>query len=58
MKAIKVYAKYVPEIANKFGLQYISKEHCYYGLAEDIDDAAKEEQSIKKALEEGQVEYV
>ncbi len=58
MKAIKVYAKYVPEVAKKFGLQYISKENCYYGLAEDIDEAAQEEQSIKDALEEGHVEYV
>ena len=30
MKAIKVYAKYVSEVAKKFGLQYISKENYYY----------------------------
>lgn len=58
LKAMKVYAEYVSGIETKFGLEYIPEEGYYYGLPEDIDEAAKYELRIAEALENGDVEYV
>lgn len=58
LKAMKVYAEYVSGIETKFGLEYIPEEGCYYGLPEDIDEAAKYELRIAEALENGDIEYV
>lgn len=58
LKAMKVYAEYVSGIETKFGLEYIPEEGCYYGLPEDIDEAAKHELRIAEALVNGDVEYV
>lgn len=58
LKGMKVFAEYVAGIEQKYGLEYIADEGAYYGLPEDIDEAAEDELRIREAIEAGDVEYV
>lgn len=56
--AMKVFAKYTAGVDKMYGLVYLDEESCYYGLPEDIDDAANFNKEIRRALEAGNIEYV
>lgn len=45
-------------LEDRYGIVYDVEKKAYYGLAEDMDEAAKTEDYIREAIERGDVEYV
>ncbi len=45
-------------LEDRYGIIYDIEKKAYYGLAEDMDEAAKTEDYIREAIERGDVEYV